>query len=256
MSIKMPAPVRIVALLLAATIIGCESPESNLPADVDARAGRGGGPAEPMRADASADRSPATEEAKTVLFIGTSLTAGLGVPQSQSYPMLIARRIEDAGLPFRVVNAGVSGETSAGALRRIDWLTRQPFDIAVLETGANDMLRGIEPEETERNIQQIVDRLRQANPDAVIVLAGMLALPNLGEAYARKFEAIYPRLAERNELPFVPFLLEGVGGERALNQDDGVHPNADGHRVIADTVWQVLEPVLAESARDGSGPNR
>src|SRR5690606_19437326 len=215
------------------------------------RAG-GDGLAEESR-QAPAEIAPETADKRTILFVGTSLTAGLGLPQSQSFPLLIERRTEEAGLPIRVVNAGVSGETSAGALRRIDWLTRQPFDVVVLETGANDMLRGIEPEATERNIQEIVDRLRQANPDVVIVLAGMLALPNMGEAYAREFEAIYPRLAERNGLPFVPFLLEGVGGERALNQDDGIHPNAEGHRIIAETVWRVLEPVLVASGQGAKG---
>jgi len=238
-------------MFLAATMIGCGSTESNQPADGDARAG-GDGLAEESR-QAPAEIAPETADKRTILFVGTSLTAGLGLPQSQSFPLLIERRIEEAGLPFRVVNAGVSGETSAGALRRIDWLTRQPFDVVVLETGANDMLRGIEPEATERNIQEIVDRLRQANPDVVIVLAGMLALPNMGEAYAREFEAIYPRLAERNGLPFVPFLLEGVGGERALNQDDGIHPNAEGHRIIAETVWRVLEPVLVASGQGAKG---
>ena len=255
-------------MLLAATMIGCGSTESNLPTgggderhehreEAAAAQGEGGGASRGMDGDgladaeqsgASADGAQAAGDTRTVLFIGTSLTAGLGVPQWQSFPLLIGQRIEDAGLPFRVVNAGVSGETSAGALRRIDWLTRQPFDVVVLETGANDMLRGIEPEATERNIQEIIDRLRRVNPDAVIVLAGMLALPNLGEAYAREFEAIYPRLAERNGLPFVPFLLDRVGGDRALNQDDGVHPNAEGHRIIADTVWRVLEPVLVEAS--------
>src|SRR5690606_25044656 len=115
-----------------------------------------------------------------------------------------------AGLPFHVINAGISGETSAGAQSRIGWLLRQPFAVVVLETGANDMLRGIDPAATERNIQTIIDRIREHDPDAPIVLAGMLALPNLGPAYAQQFEAIYPRLAERNGLPFIPFLLEGV----------------------------------------------
>lgn len=202
------------------------------------------GGSSPAAADSVAGAGAA--EPGTVLFVGTSLTAGLGVPLEQSFPLLIEERIEEAGLPFRVVNAGISGETSAGALSRVDWLLRQPFDVVVLETGANDMLRGIDPEATERNIQAIIDRITEARPDATIVLAGMLALPNLGAEYGREFEAIYPRLAERNDLPFIPFLLDGVGGERDLNQSDGLHPTAEGHEVIADTVWDVLHPVLEE----------
>lgn len=251
MSMKTRSPARIAAMLLAATMIGCGSTESNQPAGGDAGSDSVGLGEESRHAPA--ESAPETADKRTVLFVGTSLTAGLGLPQSQSFPLLIERRIEEAGLPFRVVNAGVSGETSAGALRRIDWLTRQPFDVVVLETGANDMLRGIEPQATERNIQEIIDRLRRAKPDVVIVLAGMLALPNMGEAYAREFEAIYPRLAERNGLPFVPFLLEGVGGERSLNQEDGIHPNAEGHRIIAETVWRVLEPVLVAGGQGETG---
>lgn len=228
--------IRLATLLCAALMIGCGSPESNLTA----------GPDETGASGAAGDPVAAAPAAPTVLFIGTSLTAGLGLPQEQSFPLVVERRIEAAGLPFRVVNAGVSGETSAGALRRIDWLLRQPFDAVVLETGANDMLRGIDASSTEENIQAIVDRIRAHDPDVPIVLAGMLAMPNLGEVYQREFEAIYPRLAERNDLPLIDFLLVGVAGERELNQSDGVHPTAEGQRIIADTVWDVLEPVLRE----------
>lgn len=236
---------RSAALLVAALMIGCGGAESNSPQRAVEAAN---GTAE-LAADGGEERAPKADAAAgTVLFIGTSLTAGLGLPEAQSFPLLIERRIDAAGLPFDVVNAGVSGETSAGALRRIDWLLRQDFDVVVLETGANDMLRGIDPASTESNIQAIIDRIRDARPDVEIVLAGMRSLPNMGADYARAFEAIYPRLAERNDLPFVPFLLEGVGGVRELNQSDGVHPNAEGHRVIADTVWQVLEPVLTRAA--------
>jgi acyl-CoA thioesterase-1 len=160
--------------------------------------------------------------------------------------MVIEERIEAAGLPFRVVNAGVSGETSAGALRRIDWLLRQPFDVLVLETGANDMLRGTDPASTEQNIQTIVDRVRAARPQARIVLAGMRASPNLGSQYVSRFEAIYPRVAERNRLVLMPFLLEGVAAVPSMNQSDGVHPNEAGHRKAAENVWEDLEPVLRQ----------
>ena len=217
------------------------------------RAGEGAG----VSSRTALDRDEANQSSGaggTVLFIGTSLTAGLGLPEAQSFPLLIEQHIDDAGLPFDVVNAGVSGETSAGALRRIDWLLRQDFDVVVLETGANDMLRGVDPASTEANIQAIIDRIRDARPDVEIVLAGMLSLPNMGEDYAREFERVYPRVAERNELAFVPFLLDGVGGVRELNQNDGVHPNAEGHRLIADTVWKVLEPVLTKAAGADESP--
>jgi acyl-CoA thioesterase I len=254
---------RLAALVIVASMIGCGGPESNSAGtageaggEADGAAGAaGGGPSRDpgLISGTAATDTPETTAAanseRTVLFIGTSLTAGYGLTQAQSFPMLVERRIDEAGLPFGVVNAGVSGETSAGALRRVDWLLRQPFDVVVLETGANDMLRGVDPSTTEANIQAIIDRIRARHPDVPIVLAGMLALPNLGDVYGRDFETIYPRLAERNDLDYIPFLLEAVGGERDLNQSDGVHPNVEGHRLIADTVWRVLEPVLAELAR-------
>jgi len=192
--------------------------------------------------------SVAEQRERVVLFVGTSLTAGLGLPEEQGFPAVIQRKIEDEGLPFRAVNAGVSGETSAGALRRIDWLLQQPFDVVVLETGANDMLRGTDPASTERNIETIIQRIRQANPDAPIYLAGMLAMPNLGAQYAREFEAIYPRLARDHDLVLIPFLLDGVAGERRLNQADGIHPTAEGQRVVAETVWRAIGPGLREIA--------
>jgi len=201
-------------------------------------------------------RAPeSTEEEGVVLFIGTSLTAGLGLPEEQAFPSVIQEMIDEADLPYRVVNAGVSGETSAGALRRIDWLLQQPFDVVVLETGANDMLRGTDPAYAAENIQTIIDRIRAVHPEAPILLAGMLALPNLGPEYGREFEAIYPRLAQENDLLLIPFLLEGVAGERDLNQSDGVHPTAEGQRIIARTVWETLEGVLRSEA-EGSEEGR
>ncbi|HUE95674.1 MAG TPA: arylesterase, partial [Longimicrobiaceae bacterium] len=210
---------------LAALMIGCDAGERNGAAAVPDGA-RGDSPA----ADRGAvtDLSPRNETG-VVLFVGTSLTAGLGVAEAQSFPLLIGQKIDSAGLPFRVVNAGVSGETSAGALSRLDWVLRQPFDVVVLETGANDMLRGQPPRAIEENIQAIIDRVRERRPEARIVLAGMLAAPNLGPRYVREFEAIYPRLAERNDLTLIPFLLEGVAAVPVLNQGDGIHPNPEGH---------------------------
>lgn len=187
----------------------------------------------------------------TVLFVGTSLTAGYGLPREQAYPARIQQMIDSAGLPFRVVNAGVSGETSAGALRRMqDWLIRQPFDVLVLETGANDMLRGTDLDATRDNIEQTVELVRAQRPDARIVLAGMLAPPNLGPAYTEQFRAIYPAVANAHGLPLIPFLLEGVGGVPELNQNDRIHPNAEGARRVAETVWATLRPVLEAEAAE------
>lgn len=218
-------------------IIGCGEEDGN-----SAPAAR------PPAADAPAASAAAPGGARTVLFLGTSLTAGLGVDPDDAYPALVQARVDSAGLPFRVVNAGSSGETSAGALRRLDWLMRQPFDVLVLETGANDMLRGADPDSTRANLRRIIERVRAERPDTRIVLAGMMALPNLGREYGARFQAIYPELAREYRLPLIPFLLEGVGGDPALNLPDGVHPNEQGHRRVAGTVWTALEPVLREEA--------
>lgn len=224
-------------------MIGCSEAGRN--GDPDGGAATGAGPG-PGAADVR-DDGPAAP-AGTVLFVGTSLTAGLGVSPSQAYPAVIQEKIDSAGLPFRVVNAGVSGETSAGALRRIDWLLRQPFDVLVLETGANDMLRGTDLDSTAANIQAIIDRVRERRPDTRIVLAGMLAPPNLGSRYTARFGEIFPELARRNRVALVPFLLERVGGVQSLNQADGIHPTPAGQRMIAENVWPVLEPELRVAA--------
>jgi acyl-CoA thioesterase I len=179
-----------------------------------------------------------------VVFLGTSLTAGLGLDPSQAYPALLQQKIDSAGLRFETVNAGVSGETSAGARRRIDWLLRQPVSVLVIETGANDGLRGLDPDSLRANIQAIIDAARRQAPPPRIVLVGMRALPNYGFAYARRFRETYPALARQNRLPLVPFLLEGVAGRDALNQADLMHPSAAGQQRVAETVWTVLEPVL------------
>ena len=180
------------------------------------------------------------------MFAGTSLTAGLGVQPDDAYPALVAERIDSAGLPYTVVNAGSSGETSAGALQRMDWLLQhRDIDVLVLETGANDGLRGLDVEGTMDNIDAIVRKVREARPDAEILLVQMEEPPNLGEAYTSAFRAMFPALAEHHGLTLVPFLLEGVAGVDSLNQGDGIHPNEAGHRLLAATVWQALEPVLA-----------
>jgi acyl-CoA thioesterase-1 len=186
----------------------------------------------------------ATGERGRIVFLGTSLTAGLGLDPDQAFPALIQRKVDAEGLRFEVVNAGVSGETSAGARRRIEWLLRQPVAVVVIETGANDGLRGLEVDSLRSNIQAIIDQARRQSPQPAIVLVGMRAPPNLGSRYAGRFEKVYPELAKENGLPLVPFLLEGVAGRPSLNQSDMIHPTAEGQRRMAETVWEVLEPLL------------
>jgi acyl-CoA thioesterase I len=189
---------------------------------------------------------PAGSRAR-IVFLGTSLTAGLGLDPDQAYPALIQRKLDQAGLRYEAVNAGVSGETSAGARRRIDWTLRQPAAVLVIETGANDGLRGLEVDSLRSNIQAIIDEARSQSPPPAIILVGMRAPPNLGLSYTRRFERVYADLAKENDVPLVPFLLEGVAGVSSLNQADAIHPTADGQRRIAETVWAVLEPVLKRS---------
>ena len=193
--------------------------------------------------------SPATLR-RTIVFVGTSLTAGMGLDPEQAFPALLAEKIDSAGLPYEVVNAGNSGETSAGALRRIDWILRQPMDVLVIETGANDGLRGIRPDSVRANIQGIIDRVKAAKPETKILLVQMEAPPNFGPRYTAEFRRIFPDLARENDLELLPFLLEDVAGKAELNQGDGMHPNADGARVTAETLWEALEPVLRELAED------
>lgn len=183
---------------------------------------------------------------KTILFFGNSLTAGLGLedPSAQAFPALVEKKIRQAGLPWRVVNAGLSGETSAGGMRRVDWVLRQPVDVFVLELGGNDGLRGLPPETTRDNLQAIIERVRRKCPAAKIILAGIAAPPNMGADFTRAFAAIFPELATRNHAALIPFLLEGVAGRPELNQPDGIHPSAAGHAIVADTVWASLKTTL------------
>jgi len=186
---------------------------------------------------------PATVDARPlVVFIGTSLTAGQGLRDpAQAYPALIQARLDSAGLAFRVVNAGISGETSAGARRRIDWVMDQG-DVAVLflETGANDGLRGQDPDTLRANIDAILARARQQEPPPRLIVAGMEAPPNLGAQYTARFRAVFPEAAAAHGAALVPFLLEGVAGVEELNQSDGIHPTPEGHRRIAELVWGVV----------------
>ena len=176
--------------------------------------------------------------------VGTSLTAGYGLDPDSAYPLLIQQMIDNAKLNYTVVNAGVSGETSAALLRRIDWLLQQPFDVLVIETGANDGLRGIPIAEMRRNIESVIARARSARPNAKIVLIQMEALPNLGVSYTRDFHDVFPAVARASKTDLLPFLLDGVAGDRELNQADGIHPNYVGERIVARNVWKGLRPLL------------
>ncbi len=182
--------------------------------------------------------------AKTVLFFGDSLTAGYGLDPAQAFPALIQEQITARGWDFQVINAGLSGETTAGGLRRIDWVLQRPIAVLVLALGANDGLRGLPLAEAKRNLQAIIDRTRHKYPQVKIVLAGMQVPTNLGREYTTDFRTIFPDLVAANNATLIPFLLEGVGGIPAFNLPDGIHPNPAGHKIIAENVWQVLEPVL------------
>jgi acyl-CoA thioesterase-1 len=202
------------------------------------------------RSDAS-DTSTAVEPADergTIVFLGTSLTAGLGVDPVEAYPELIQAKLDSAGLPYRTQNAGISGETSAGALERLDWVLRQPISVMVVETGANDGLRGLPVEALAANLDSILTRVQRHDSTIELVVVGMEAPPNMGARYARAFRAVYADAAARHGAALVPFLLESVGGIDSLNTADGIHPSARGHRIMAETVWRVLEGELSSSA--------
>lgn len=179
-----------------------------------------------------------------IVFYGDSLTAGYGIDPESAFPALIGKALEQKGKNVKVVNAGVSGETSAGGLSRVDWVLRQPVDIFVLELGANDGLRGLPVEQTKKNLQAIIDRVKAKNPNVKIVIAGMMVPPNMGPDYSAQFQKIFPELARRNDAALVPFLLEDVAGIKTLNLADGIHPNPEGHQIVARNVLKVLEPLL------------
>ncbi|GAC1477457.1 MAG: arylesterase [Gemmatimonadaceae bacterium] len=180
-----------------------------------------------------------------MLFVGTSLTAGLGLDPDSAFPALIQRKINLAGAGIDVVNAGVSGETSAGALRRVDWLLKAPADFIMIETGANDGLRAQDVDSTRRTIRAILAEVRRRRPQATVFLAEMHAPPNLGSRYTGSFAAMYPELARESGAILVPFLLQGVAGHPELNQADGIHPNEKGERIVAENVWRAIQPVVA-----------
>lgn len=188
---------------------------------------------------------------RNVVVLGDSLAAGFGVDPSEAYPALLQEQIRRAALPFKIINAGVSGDTTAGGLRRIDWLMKQPVDVLVLELGGNDGLRGLPVTAMRTNLQGIITKAKSRNPQVRVVVAGMQMPPNMGAEFAKAFSETFPEIAKANNASLVPFLLEGVGGVPELNLPDMVHPNPKGHQMVAANVWKVLEPVL----RELSGPS-
>ncbi|MGQ0813561.1 MAG: arylesterase [Gemmatimonadota bacterium] len=237
---------KIAALLLCATL-ACANDDAPAPAPAPATRDPQPAPAE--------NPAPATATATAnILFLGTSLTAGYGVGSDNAFPALIQDKLDSAQLDFRVVNAGLSGETSAGGLRRLEWSLQQPVHVLVLELGANDGLRGLPVEQLGANLDSIIVRTRRAYPDADVVIAGMEAPPNLGASYTSAFRATFARLAQKHDAVLIPFVLKGVAAQADLNQQDGIHPAARGHERIAETVWQALLPVLTERIRTKKAP--
>ena len=218
------------ALLLALLAAGCHS---------DAPATK------TTTAAPAAAEAPAAKSQAAILFFGDSITAGLGVEPDEAYPALIENRVDSLHLPYTVVNAGLSGETTAGGKSRVNWvLSRQPVSVFVLELGGNDGLRGLPLSDTRKNLQAIIDTVRQKAPQAKIELAGMQIPPNMGPAYAADFKQLYADIATKNKLTLIPFLLENVGGIAKLNQADGIHPTPEGNKLVARTVWRTVQPLL------------
>jgi len=232
------------AMLLAAYGVACSTGSNTEHASGSDSVPTGGHPQSNGGAVA-----PSSTAKGVVLFAGTSLTAGLGLAPDSAYPMLIQRKIDSAGLPFEVVNAGVSGETSSGLVDRLAWLLRARFDVLVVETGANDGLRGIPVSTLRENLETALARIKAKRPDATIALVQMEALPNLGAKYTSEFHGVYPSVAAEKHVALIPFLLSGVAGQRNLNQGDGVHPNNAGERIVAENVWKSLRPILDSLAR-------
>ena len=214
---------------------------------------------QPANEPASVDDTPAsvlkdstvntTTTRKTILFFGNSLTAAYGLEPSEGFPALIQEKLDSLGYDYRTVNAGLSGETTASGASRLDWvLEQQPVDIFVLELGANDGLRGIATAETQKNLKEIISKVRSANPEVKIILAGMMVPPNMGNAYTDRFQKIFPAVAAEQEVTLIPFLLEDVAGEPELNQTDGIHPTAEGQQIVAENVWEILQPLLIQEA--------
>ncbi|HYF67833.1 MAG TPA: arylesterase [Ohtaekwangia sp.] len=181
---------------------------------------------------------------KTILFFGDSLTAGYGLSTEEAFPSLVGKKLNEKGNAVKIINAGLSGETSAGGLSRIDWVLRQPIDIFVLELGPNDGLRGLPLDQTVKNLQAIIDKVKAKYPKVKVVIAGMMVPPNLGPDYSENFKKIYPELARKNNAALIPFLLQDVAGKEKFNLADGIHPNVEGHKIVAGNVFDVIAPIL------------
>jgi acyl-CoA thioesterase-1 len=186
----------------------------------------------------------ATNSPKVILFYGDSLTAGMGITTEDAFPALVGKKFTSVGKPVKVINAGLSGETSAGGLSRLDWVLREPIDVFVLELGPNDGLRGLPLAQTQKNLQAIIDKVKAKYPKAKIVIAGMMVPPNLGPEYTAEFKNMYPAIAKKNNATLIPFLLQDVAGHEKLNQADGIHPNIEGHKLVAQTVYKAIAPLL------------
>lgn len=186
----------------------------------------------------------ATTSPKVILFFGDSITAGYGLSPEEAFPALVEKKLNKTDRKVKVVNAGLSGETSAGGLSRIDWILRQPVDIFVLELGGNDGLRGLPLDQTRKNLQGIIDKVKGKYPNCKIVLAGMMVPPNMGKEYTDDFRRVFPELATKNKATLIPFILDGVGGIEKLNQADGIHPNVEGHQIISNKIAPVFEKLL------------
>ena len=188
----------------------------------------------------------ATAPRQTIVVLGDSIAAGSGVDLAEAFPSVLQKRIDEKQLPYEVVNAGVSGDTTAGGLRRMPWLLKRRVDVLVIELGGNDGLRGLAPEDTRTNLEKIIALAREKYPDVKIILAGMQMPANMGEDYTKKFSALFVEVAKEKNTALIPFVLAGVGGKAELNQPDRIHPNPEGHKIVAQNVWAVLEPVLRD----------
>jgi acyl-CoA thioesterase-1 len=221
--------------LLALVFVGCgENPEKK---KIEA----------PTEVIQSSEKEGSATDDKVILFFGNSLTAAYGLDTKEGFPNRIQQRLDSVGLNYTVINSGLSGETTSGGLNRLEWVLNQPVDIFVLELGANDGLRGIPISESMNNLQAMIDMVKNKNPETHIILAGMQIPPNMGTDYTTQFRAMYPALAESNNILLIPFLLEGVAGIPALNLEDGIHPTAEGQKIVTDNVWEVLKTIVLPS---------
>lgn len=222
-----------IAAIFLLTLAACgQSPTDNKETRLD----------EEAEQDQNDDAASAAK--RQIVFFGNSLTAAYGLEPEQGFPALIQAKIDSLGLAYKVINAGLSGETTAGGNERVDWILQQPVDVFVLELGGNDGLRGINPDATYANLQSIINKVKTKYPNANIILTGMEAPPNMGADFTKAFRQVFPRLAKENDLQLIPFLLDGVGGHPELNLPDGIHPNVQGQYIVADNVWEVLQPLL------------